>query len=356
MPWRNCWNRVFSGAGVEFAVLAAPHGSVDPAAWLASSRMKIVYLGSGAFGLPALRALLAAGHEIALIISQPDRPAGRGKKLTPTPVSQFAAETGLPLLATENANSPEMISAVRAAGARCLVVIAFGQKLSDDLLAAAPLGGINLHASLLPKYRGAAPINWAIINDEKDAGVSVIRVTNVMDGGEIFAQAHMPIAPDHTAGILHDALAKLGAPVLVRVIEALADGTAFPLPQDTAQKSGARKLSREDAWIDFGQPAELVSARIRGLSPWPACAVHLMDDAGAMRAQVSLLNCRAQIGQATNGRPGTVLVGGLVACGSGALELLEVQPAGKKAMPMPAFINGYGWKAGWRVVAVQPPR
>jgi methionyl-tRNA formyltransferase len=318
--------------------------------------MNIVFLGSGAFGIPSLEALAASPHRLLHLISQPDRPAGRGKHLTPTPAAAWAAARNLPVTKTDNANGPDVLALLRSLAPACLVVIAFGQKLSDDLLAIAPHGGINLHSSLLPKYRGAAPINWAVINNDPVAGVSVIEVTNVMDGGAILATAHTPVGDSETAGELHDRLAALGAPLLPRVLDDLAAGTVQRLPQDKSLASRAPKLSRDTAWVDFARPAPLVSARIRGLSPWPGVQVELTDAAGKPRTLATVLKCRALPGGGHDPAScGRVLPDRTVACGHGRLELLTVQPAGKKPMDLAAFANGYGYGPGASVKSVVRP-
>ena len=318
--------------------------------------MKIVFLGAGAFGLPSLAALAASGHEVVGVISQPDRPAGRGGKMTATPVAAWAEGRGMKVLKTEDVNAAEALTAVRGMGAECLVVIAFGQKLSDEFLRVAKFGGINLHSSLLPKYRGAAPINWAVINGDAEAGVSVIEVTNVMDGGDILAEARTAVGEAETAGELHDRLAALGAPLLPRVLDELAAGTVRRVKQDVTLKSKAPKLSREIAWVDFSRPAAEVSARIRGLSPWPGVQVELTDAAGKVRGAVTLLKCRA-VGSTPHGAEqcGVVAKDRTVTCGAGAIEVITVLPAGKKAMGLAAFANGYGFGEGARVRSVVAP-
>jgi methionyl-tRNA formyltransferase len=314
--------------------------------------MKIVFMGSGAFGLPSLRALASSRHQIMHVISQPDRPAGRGKVLTPTPVSHWAlgaGEGGLPLTRTDNANAPEVLAMLRALRPECLVVIAFGQKLSDELLAIPPRGGINLHSSLLPKYRGAAPINWTVINGDAIAGVSVITVTSVMDAGEILSSASTEVGESETAGELHDRLAELGAPLLPRVLDQLEMGTIERLAQDPARATRAPKLRREMAWLDWTRPATEVSARIRGLSPWPGVQVELLDSTGKPRVQATILKCRAS-GSAVHApdQCGALLDPKTIACGTGAVELLTIQPAGKKPMDIAAFANGYHLAAAMR--------
>jgi methionyl-tRNA formyltransferase len=318
--------------------------------------MNIVFLGSGAFGIPSLDVLAASSHKIIHVISQPDRPAGRGKQLTPTPVAQWALARGLPMTRTGNANAPENLQLLRDLKPDCLVVIAFGQKLSDELLAIAPHGGINLHSSLLPKYRGAAPINWAVINNDAATGVSVITITSVLDAGDILATASTPIGASETAGELHDRLALLGAPLLPAVLDQLAGKTVRRVPQDHALATRARKLSREQAWVDFTQPAAVVSARIRGMSPWPGVQVELVDAAGKSRAQATILKCVATASAASHlpDQVGKVLPDRSVACGTGTLQILAIQPAGKRPMDLQAFANGYGFGPGARLRSVVP--
>jgi len=318
--------------------------------------MDIVFLGSGAFGIPSLESLGRSGHRVLHVISQPDRPAGRGKHETPAPVAAWALAKGMPLTRTENANGADTLRLLRELKPECLVVIAFGQKLADELLALAPRGGINLHSSLLPKYRGAAPINWAVINDDALAGVSVIEVTSVMDAGDILAAASTPIGPAETAGELHDRLAQLGAPLLPEVLDRMAAGTVARVPQDPRQATRARKLSREIAWVDFSLPAAVVSARIRGMSPWPGVQIELTDATGKPRVQATILKCQATALTAVHGPEdcGKVLTDRSIACGSGSVQILTIQPAGKKAMDAQAFANGYGLASGARVRSVVP--
>ncbi|MCL2647132.1 MAG: methionyl-tRNA formyltransferase [Phycisphaerales bacterium] len=319
--------------------------------------MNIIFLGSGSFGIPSLRTLAGGGtHKILHIISQPDRPAGRGKQLTPTPVSEFALNHDIPLTRTDNANAPETLQLLRELKPDCLVVIAFGQKLSDDLLAIAPHRAINLHSSLLPKHRGAAPINWTLINNDPLAGVCVIDVTSQMDAGDIFASASTPIVPSETAGELHDRLAHLGSPLLPQVLNHLATGTLVRTPQDHALATRAPKLSRELAWIDFNQSAATVSARIRGLSPWPGTQVQLTDAQGKPRTIATILKCQATSSNQAHPpeQRGTVLPDKTVACAIGSLQLLTIQPQGKKTMDLSAFANGYGYAPLAKLTSLVP--
>jgi methionyl-tRNA formyltransferase len=318
--------------------------------------MNIVFLGSGAFGLPSLRALAQSGHKILHIISQPDRPAGRGKHLTPTPVSQFAVDHQLPLTRTENANTPEILEQVRALTPDCLVVIAFGQKLSEELIGIAPHRAINLHSSLLPRYRGAAPINWAIINNDTVAGVCVIEVTAVMDAGDVFASAATPIGAAETAGELHDRLAELGSSLLPQVLDQVSAGTVKRVPQEASLATRAPKLSREMAWIDFSKPAAIVSARIRGLSPWPGVQIQLVDPQGKPRTAATILKCQATASTDSQAaeKCGEVLPDRSISCGTGSLQIITIQPQGKKPMDVAAFANGYGYGPGAKMLSIVP--
>lgn len=317
--------------------------------------MKVIFLGSGSFGLPALKTLLYHGYEVLLIITQPDKPAGRGRLNTATPIADFADQNKIPLCKTSDLNTPEVVAAVKALAPDIWVVIAFGQKIPESMLRSAPHGGINLHASLLPAFRGAAPIQRAILAGEHTTGVSVIRVSKVMDGGEILAQIPTPIGESETAGELHDRLAELGAPLLHTVLQQLKNGDVHAVSQDATRISQAPKIFKEMAWVDFSRPAREVSCRIRGLSPWPGCFVDLLTPDAVVRARVSLLKCRdiSFIGEAAE--PGLVLPELHIACGAGSIELLELQPLGKRIMDMRSFANGYGIRPGWKLRSNQPP-
>ena len=317
--------------------------------------MKILFLGSGAFGLPTLKTLIQAGHDLAMVVTQPDKPAGRGRHSTPTPIAAYAAEIGLPVLKTANLNCPEVIAGMQALTPEILVVIAFGQKIADSVLRLAPHGGINLHASLLPAFRGAAPIQRAILSGDHTTGVSVIRVTNIMDGGEILGQIPTPIGDSETAGELHDRLAELGAPLMQQVIEQVQSESVRATIQDSSRISQAQKLSKDMAHVDFSQSARQVSCRIRGLSPWPGCLADLLTPGGDIRTKVSLLKCREVPMPDHSGKPGDVLPELHIACGTGAIDILTLQPIGKRPMDMRSLANGYGVKPGWRLLS-RPPQ
>lgn len=293
--------------------------------------MRLVFLGSGAFGLPTLRSL-EARHDLLAVVSQPDRPAGRARRNTPTPVSEWAMAESKELIRPENVNAPEVVARIRGLAPDALVVIAFGQKIGEPLLEDLP--AFNLHASLLPAYRGAAPINRAMIDGCAETGVSVIELAQRMDAGAVHATRSLAIDPLETAGELHDRLAELGPEAMEDVLKALAAGTSEGMVQDEASVSQAPKLSRAESTVDFEHDASHLRARIHGLTPWPGCDIEL--DGQRLR----LLRVRVAEGPDEEVEPGTLLSGHRIACGSGALELLEVQPVGKRPMAFKDYLNG----------------
>jgi len=309
------------------------------------TRMRLVYLGSGAFGLPTLQALHAV-HEVALVVTQPDRPAGRRRTPTATPVAEFAEVHGLPAIKPADVNDPTILRHVGEIRPDALVVIAYGQKLSPELCSIAPT--INLHGSLLPKFRGAAPIHRAMMAGETRTGVTVIEVTKRMDAGAIYGAAATRIEPTETAGELHDRLAALGPELVQDVLEQIRTGRIDPQPQDETQASTARKLKKQDGTVRFDQPAERVRARINGLNPWPGCTV-LVDGQPLklLRAAVADSNVPGEV------MAGTMLEDRSVACQPGAVRLLAVQPPGGKSMSFEAYCNGHQVRPGSQLAAVE---
>ncbi|HEX8911364.1 MAG TPA: methionyl-tRNA formyltransferase [Humisphaera sp.] len=307
--------------------------------------LTILFAGAGEFGVPTLRALVAAGHKVPLVVTQPDKPAGRGAKLTPTPVAAAAVELGLPVVKTADINAEPLPPA------DLLVVIAFGQKIGEHVVNAPRLGAVNLHASRLPRYRGAAPINWAILAGETVAGNSVIRMAKKMDAGAVLGMSEVPIGELETAGELHDRLSLDGVGLMTRVIDDLAAGLAAEREQDHAAATLAPKLSRELAKLDFAKPAAEVARTIRGLSPWPGCRVKVLSADGSPAGTLRLVRARAHPSGTATAKPGEVLASGHVAAGDGAVELVEVQPDGKRPMPLGDYRRGNAWHAGMRVVA-----
>jgi methionyl-tRNA formyltransferase len=319
--------------------------------------MRLVFFGSGAFGLPTLAAL-AREHELLGVVSQPDRPAGRGGKVTPTPIAAFAQEhlRHVPLLRPEKCNQPEIVEAIRAWPADAWVVIAFGQKLSKLLLA--DRFAINLHASLLPRWRGAAPINAAILGGDTRTGNSVITLADRMDAGLILGTSERDIDPDVTAGKLHDLLSSDGPALVERVLAQHRTSTLTPTTQDESLVTIAGKLSKDDDNIDFHQPADFLRRQVHALTPWPGISVvtlgpgESVGEAPIARQPMKLLRVRTLPNQPITPDParpispaGTLidLTRGLVACGHDSLlQLVEIQPSGKRAMSWGDYARGAG--------------
>ncbi|WP_432800272.1 methionyl-tRNA formyltransferase [Poriferisphaera sp. WC338] len=324
--------------------------------------MKIVYFGSGEFGLPTLQALNEQ-HEVLAVVSQPDRPAGRKRVLTATPIAQWAEAQGLPVYKDEDVNTDEFVQRISEIGADASVVIAFGQKLSPELIGAMGKLAVNLHASLLPKYRGAAPINWAMINGELITGVSVIGLAQRMDAGEVYGTASLEIEPLETAGELHDRLSLLGPDAVLKVLHDLDAGTLAPVTQDHEEATKAPKFKKADGTVDFQLDAYAVRSRVHGLTPWPGCRVNwhcettgeekpLILKRIAAMPDVSCFPPLPGAGVKDQGypEPGMVLEGLRVAVGGGeSIRLLEVQAAGTKVMNAEAFSKGYHLKPGDRL-------
>lgn len=303
--------------------------------------LSIIFCGSGEFAIPTLRAL-ASQHNIAQVFTQPDRPAGRGRKLTPTPVGQFAIDNNLPLKRTDNINVEQLPPA------DVMVVIAFGQKIGEHVINHARLGAINLHGSRLPKYRGAAPIHATILNGESVAGNSVIRLAQKMDAGAILGMLELPIGELETTGELHDRLAQDGATLVPRVIEELATGRAREVEQDHSQATLAPKIKRDATRIDWTKPADHIARLIRAMNPWPGCHVRLIDGDREV-ARATLVRARPTAAPA---QPGVVNDTGLVGTGDGAVEIVELQPENGRVMSLASFRNGHPWHPGMCVESI----
>lgn len=307
--------------------------------------MRIVFLGSGAFGIPTLEAL-AGRNEVVAVVSQPDKPAGRGKALTPTPIALRAAELGISVLKPEDINRSDVRDAVRALRADAWVVIAFGQKLSRELLEG--VFAINLHGSLLPAYRGAAPIQRAVMDGCAETGVSVISLAERMDAGLVYATRTRPIGGSETSDEVHDALSLLGPEVIASVLAAHAAGALVGAVQDESKATRARKLSKSDGTVDLtARDARSARAWINGLNSWPGCTVSVGG------VQIKLLRVREA---SAEGLGGVAELGadGRVRAVGGAIEILEVQPVGGKRMPFADFMRGRPQLAGAAITAVLP--
>lgn len=306
--------------------------------------MKILFMGTPEFAVPSLEALIAAGHTVCGVFSQPDKPVGRHQnKLQATPVKECALSHGIPVFQPVKLRDGTALAQIKALAPELIVVAAYGRILPQDILDCPPLGCINVHSSLLPKYRGAAPINWAILNGDKETGVTIMHMAAALDAGDIISQVSTPIGPDETAPELTARLAVLGGELLVETVEALRNGTASRTPQEESAVTLAPMLSKELSPMDWSKNAEALHDQVRGLLTWPAAAAEI----GGVHCKIFSTHPE----QDRNGIPGTVLESGkagiLVACGGGsALRILELQPDGKKRMPAEAFLAGHPLKPG----------
>ena len=314
--------------------------------------MNLLFFGSGAFGLPTLERL-CADHTVLAVFTQPARPAGRKRVLTPTPVGAWAAQHGLPVHEVADVNTAQEVARVAGYVPDASVVIAFGQKLAPELIAAMGELAVNLHSSLLPKYRGAAPIHWAVIHGDAQTGVSVIGLAQRMDAGALYAQRTTAIDPMETTGELHDRLAAdLGPDAVAGVLDDLAAQRLSPLEQDHTAATRAPKFVKVDGTVGFDQPAQGVRARVHGLTPWPGCRVSWWPAEGGDPRPLLLRRVRDHPGPAV-GPPGVIGPDLRVACGEGVLELVELQVAGGTVQPLDAFVRGQGLKAGDRLTALE---
>ena len=303
-------------------------------------------MGSGALACPLLEGILAGRDDLVAVVTQPDRAGGRGMQCQSCEVKTLALSRHLPVFTPENASDDAFVAQLAALKPDVVVVACFGQFLKKNLLAVPRLGTINVHPSLLPKYRGASPLQWTLANGETETGVTVLRVTPKMDAGDLLAQEKHPIAPDDDYASLEPKLAAKGAELRGRVLDAFRVGKTQGVPQDDAQATFARKLAKEDGLVDWSRPAEAIRNQLRGFSPWPGAYTFLP---GGILLKIH--GARAEEG--ASALPGTVLEAGgegpLVATGRGALRLTQVQPAGKKSMPGAAFLCGHKLAVGARL-------
>ncbi len=303
--------------------------------------MTIVYIGSGEFGLECLNGLARSDNHLPLIVTQKPHPAGRHRKPTPTPVARWAAANSIPCLETDNVNAPDIIEKIAYHHPDLLVVIAFGQKISTKLINLPPKGALNVHASLLPKYRGAAPINWAIVNGETQTGITIITLAETIDTGNIVSRQSTEIYPDETAGLLHDRLAQMAAPLLLSTIETIASGSAVYTPQDHSKTTLAPKLKKSDGFLDFSQSAVSLQRKIRGFWPWPAAGTLYLSRKSGRTHRVTI--AMAQVVETSNPAglsPGTLDRNLCVICGQDALRITKIRPAGGVVMSFEDFVNG----------------
>jgi methionyl-tRNA formyltransferase len=298
--------------------------------------MRLVFLGTPAFAVPTLEAVVAAGHEVLTVVTQPDRPRGRGQASAAPPVKQAALRLRLPVYQPERVRRPEAVECLRALSADCMVVVGYGQIIPQSVIDLAPLGIINVHGSLLPRYRGAGPIQWAILNGETRTGVTTMRIDAGLDTGDMLLKAETEIGPDENAIEVGGRLGVMGARLLVETLAGLSAGTIVPEKQDAAQATWAPLLKKQDGQIDWRRDASAVHNQVRGLQPWPGAYT-------TFRGQ-SLHIWKSRVQRtAPPSEPGTahrIAHALLVACGSGSLELLEVQMEGRKRLPAADFANG----------------
>ncbi|MHB8835317.1 MAG: methionyl-tRNA formyltransferase [Candidatus Methylomirabilia bacterium] len=321
--------------------------------------MRVVFLGTPEFAVPSLAALVRR-FDVTLVLTQPDRPKGRGRHLAEPPVKTLARSLGLPVLQPETLDEGGMRPHFEQAGAEALVVVAYGLKIPDWLIRMHPRGAVNVHGSLLPAYRGAAPVNRAIVNGDAETGVTTMLLASRMDAGPVLMQRRTPIGPAETAGEVTARLAELGAGLLVVTLDGLASGIVQPRAQDEALATFAPKLKKEDGLIDWTRGAREIVNLVRGVNPWPGAYTHL--DGKPLKIWKAAVAARPAAATGSKGvpsasapsevRPGTVLAaslheGLLVACGNGeAVALLSVQTEGKKPLTAPEFLRGRALPAG----------
>lgn len=297
--------------------------------------MKIVYLGTPDFAVPALQALVDKGYCVTTVVTQPDRPVGRKQILTPSPVKKRAEKLGIPVLQYEKIRK-EGVKDLIALAPDLMITCAFGQILSKEILEIPKFGVINIHASLLPLYRGAAPIQWAVINGEKKTGITIMQTETGIDTGAILLQREIEIGENETAGELFERLSVLGAETITEAIDRIASGTATWKPQDESLASHVKMLSKEDGKIDFNKTAEEVKNLVRGVNPWPGA--YIFRNGEMLKIwEVSVVS--------KVGIPGEILSadsknGFVIACGKDAVSVISLQPAGKRRMEIIEFLRG----------------
>ena len=297
--------------------------------------MRLAFMGTPDFAVPSLAELIASGHEIVAVYSQPPRPKGRGQKLTPSPVHAFAEAMGLPVFTPESMKAQEAIDVFKSLDLDAACVVAYGQILKPEVLEAPRLGCFNLHGSLLPRWRGAAPIQRAIMAGDAETGMMVMKMEAGLDTGLVGLEQQIEIAPDMTAGELHDRLSEMGADIIMRALAALETTGLKFAPQDGEGVTYAKKLDKNETKIDWSRPAQEVQNHIRGLSPFPGAWFEI--EGAKEKLRVRALRSTLAEGK---GKPGEVLNDLTIACGEGAVKLLEVQRAGAKAMKAEEFLRG----------------
>ena len=307
--------------------------------------MKVIFMGTPDFSVGTLEALIEAGHEVALVVTQPDKPNGRGVKMKYTPVKEVAVAHNIPVYQPKRIREPECIEELRKYNADIMVVIAFGQILPKEILEMTPYGCVNVHASLLPSYRGAAPIQWAVINGEKVSGVTTMQMNEGLDTGDMLLKVEIPLDEKETGGSLHDKLAEAGARLCVETLDALKAGTVTPEKQGDSPTAYAKMLDKHMGKIDWKMSAKEIERLIRGLNPWPSAYTRWNENDKGMK----IWEAEVAEGQ-TDKAVGTVVEvakdGFFVQTGDGLLKITALQIPGKKRMDAAAFLRGYQMETG----------
>jgi methionyl-tRNA formyltransferase len=301
--------------------------------------MNVVFMGTPDFAASALKRLIRSKNRVLAVVTQPDRPKGRGRRIALSPVKEEALKNNLPCFQPERPRVPEFVERVRNLEPEAIIVSAYGHIISKDILDIPPYGCINIHASLLPRYRGAAPINWAIIRGETKTGITTMLMDEKMDTGDILMQREVPISDTCTAGELHDILAPLGAELLIETIEGLENGSVKPVPQDDSKATYAPKLKKEDGLIDWQKSAKEIYDFIRGMNPWPGAYTSLR------KKMLKIWTAKTEKRDGTTGRAGEIIGVSeekvVVRAGKGSVGLLEVQSEGGKRLLIKDFIHGH---------------
>ena len=302
-----------------------------------STPLRILFAGTPDFSVPPLRALLDSEHQVVGVYTQPDRPAGRGRKLTPSPVKEVALEEGIAVEQPLNFKDPADVARLAGYQADLMVVVAYGLLLPEPVLQAPRLGCINIHASVLPRWRGAAPIQRAVLAGDKLSGVSIMQMEKGLDTGPVYLVEEVELEEDETGGSLHDRLSELGAVALMKALPGIADGSLPATPQDDSRSNYAKKLDKAEAWIDWQQPAEAIERQVRAFNPWPVAQTRFED------ANMRVWDAYAIKGEGA--APGTVMAAGRdgidVASADGLLRITELQMPGKRALSAQDFINAH---------------
>lgn len=312
--------------------------------------MRIIFMGTPDFSVGTLQALIQAGHQIVLAVTQPDKPKGRGKTIQYPPVKEAALAHGIEVFQPRRVREAECIARLKAYQADIIVVVAFGQILPKEILEMPKYGCINVHASLLPKYRGAAPIQWAVINGEEVTGVTTMRMDEGLDTGDMILKEEVRLKAEETGGSLFECLAEVGARLCVRTLEAIEEGTATYTPQEEAEATHTALIKKQLGEIDWNRPARELECLVRGLNPWPSAYTFL--EGKTLKIWKAAVHGGEE--EHLSELPGTIVKAAkdtiLVQTGEGMLELLEVQLQGKKRMETGAFLRGFALKEGTRLM------